>query len=110
MVDWARVKELQDEIGEDDFAEVVELFLEETDEVVARLTASPPMSEVEALLHFLKGGAVNLGLAALARICADGERRAARGQPEEVDLAAVADSYVRSKDEFLTGLENRKAA
>jgi len=110
MIDWTRVKDLQDEIGPDDFAEVVELFLEETDEVVGRLRSSPPLTEIESLLHFLKGSAVNLGLATLAQLCADGERRAVRGQPQEVDLAAVATAYARSKDEFLTGLEKRRAA
>jgi histidine phosphotransfer protein HptB len=110
MVDWTRVKDLQDEIGAEDFAEVVQLFLEETDEVVERLIASPPLTEVEALLHFLKGSSVNLGLATLAKICAEGERRAAAGAPQEVDLAAVAAIYARCKNEFLTGLESRRAA
>ena len=48
MIDWTRVKELQDEIGADDFAEVVQLFLEETDAVVERLIASPRLTEIEA--------------------------------------------------------------
>ncbi|MGQ0565047.1 MAG: Hpt domain-containing protein [Gemmobacter sp.] len=110
MVDWTRVRELQDEIGADDFAEVVQLFLEETDDVVARLIAGPPMAEVEALLHFLKGSSVNLGLATLAKLCADGERRAAGGQPQDIDLAAVAAAYARCKEEFLAGLQSRRAA
>ena len=29
MIDWARVSELRDEVGAEDFDEVVELFLEE---------------------------------------------------------------------------------
>ena len=29
MIDWPRVKELKDEIGAEDFGEVVDLFLEE---------------------------------------------------------------------------------
>jgi HPt (histidine-containing phosphotransfer) domain-containing protein len=110
MVDWMRVKDLQDEIGADDFAEVVQLFLEETDAVVDRLAASPPLTEIEALLHFLKGSSVNLGLATLGRLCAEGERRAAAGQPQDVDLAAVAQTYARSKHEFLTGLQDRRVA
>ena len=35
MIDWARVSELRDEVGEGDFDEVVELFLEEVDEAIA---------------------------------------------------------------------------
>ena len=33
MIDWKRVRELRDEIGEEDFSEVVDLFLEEVEEV-----------------------------------------------------------------------------
>lgn len=32
MIDWARIIELHDEIGADDFNEVVELFLSEVEE------------------------------------------------------------------------------
>ena len=34
MIDWERVRELRSEIGADDFAEVVEMFLSEADEAV----------------------------------------------------------------------------
>ena len=37
MIDWTRVKDLRSEIGENDFFEVVEMFFDETDEVVASL-------------------------------------------------------------------------
>ena len=37
MIDWARVSELRDEVGAEDFDEVVELFLEEVDEAIAAL-------------------------------------------------------------------------
>jgi histidine phosphotransfer protein HptB len=110
MVDWARVRELQDEIGAEDFGEVVNLFLEEADSVVEQLLAAPELTQIEGLLHFLKGSSVNLGLATLARMCADGERRSAAGNPQDVDLAAVAACYARSKDEFLSGLDKQHAA
>ena len=29
MIDWTRIKQLRDEIGEEDFPEVVEIFIEE---------------------------------------------------------------------------------
>ena len=32
MIDWARVSELRDEVGPEDFEEVLHLFLEEVDE------------------------------------------------------------------------------
>ena len=36
MIDWARVAEFYDEVGAEDFDEVVELFLEEVVEAMER--------------------------------------------------------------------------
>jgi HPt (histidine-containing phosphotransfer) domain-containing protein len=110
MIDWARVGELQDEIGADDFAEVVEMFLSEADEVAAQLKAGIPPEQVEAALHFLKGSALNLGFSALAAICQEGEKSAASGNAKAVDLPSVAASYDKSKQVFSAGLKARDAA
>lgn len=104
MIDWARVAELRDEIGSDDFAEVVALFLEEADEVVARLPACADAKSLESALHFLKGSALNLGFARLAQLCQEGERLAAGGAVD-VDRPAVAATYEASKTAFETGLD-----
>ena len=55
MIDWERVKELRGEIGDDDFAEVAAMFLEEADEAVGRLVPGLTANAMEADLHFLKG-------------------------------------------------------
>ena len=91
MIDWARVGELRDEIGCEDFAEVVSLFLEEADEVVQRLGACADAKALESALHFLKGSALNLGFERLAQLCQDGERRAA-GRPADRWSSAVRNS------------------
>ncbi len=104
MIDWMRVNELRDEIGEDGFAEVVELFLDEVEEVVVRLGHAPDPRCFEQDLHFLKGSAWNLGFSAFGALCQDGERRSARGTPSAVDMGAILASYAASKDHFLTGL------
>jgi histidine phosphotransfer protein HptB len=80
MINWDRVSELRNEIGEDDFAEVVTKFLEETDEVIARLPDCKDPDSAERALHFLKGSALNLGFSDLAHLCQDGETRAAAGE------------------------------
>ena len=41
MIDWARVSELRDEVGPEDFEEVLHLFLEEVEDVV--LCMDPPL-------------------------------------------------------------------
>lgn len=110
MIDWARLNELKEEIGEDDLADVVTLFLEEADEVVLRLSIAMTDSDLEGQLHFLKGSALNLGLADLAALCQDGERRAAHGQGATVDLAAIMSVYEASKSAFLGSLAKGSAA
>jgi len=101
MIDWARVRRLRDEVGSDDFGDVVELFLEEGDAVVARLRAGPEPGRLEADLHFLKGSALNLGFADLAALCHAGEQRAAAGDPEGAGVARLVAVYDRSRALFL---------
>jgi HPt (histidine-containing phosphotransfer) domain-containing protein len=81
MIDWDRVASLRGEIGAADFTEVVEMFLAESDAVVARLLAGKPDPTLESDLHFLKGSALNLGFRHLAALCSAGEKRAAVGAP-----------------------------
>jgi HPt (histidine-containing phosphotransfer) domain-containing protein len=109
MIDWERVKELRGEIGADDFAEVVEMFLEEADEAVERLSPNLTAKAMEADLHYLKGAALNLGFAALSTLCQEGERRAAGGATD-VDLDAVRQVYDTSKIAFEAGLDQALAA
>ena len=105
MIDWKRVKELREEIGDNDFAAVADMFLEEADQTVAKLTLDLAAEEIEALLHFLKGSALNLGLSDLASICENGERMAAAGRGAQVDLSKVVTTYLASKAFFANGLE-----
>jgi histidine phosphotransfer protein HptB len=104
MIDWTRVDDLKSEIGDDDFLEVVEMFLEETDQVAAHLDGPPDFGGVESLLHFLKGSALNLGLSDLAALCQAGEKRAASGTASEVELHLVTASYKASKALLLASL------
>lgn len=110
MIDWERVRELRDEIGASDFADVVQLFLEETDEIAEKIVSNLPESEVESALHFLKGSALNLGFKDLANLCQIGEKAAAMGQHDKIDLNKVVAIYERSKTAFDNGLNTENAA
>lgn len=110
MIDWGRVRELRDEIGKEDFAEVVQLFLEETDEVTKRITAGLADQAIESELHFLKGSALNLGFRKLAALCQIGEKAAANGQFEKIELAQVVTLYEASKAAFLSKQNAENAA
>ncbi len=95
MIDWARVAELQSEIGADDFSEIVALFLEEADLVVARISPDLGAKALCEDCHFLKGAALNLGFRALAALCQSGETRAAQGDVG-TDLVALRECYAAS--------------
>lgn len=111
MIDWARVAELRDEIGAEDFDEVVDLFLSEVSETIDQLPdAAKDTAELAARLHFLKGSALNLGFETLATLCQDGERAASTGAAATVDLAVIIESYGQSRTEFLRELPMRLAA
>lgn len=105
MIDWPRVKELKDEIGAEDFDEVVELFLEEVEEVIGKLR-SGDRSQLEQDLHFLKGSALNLGFAEFSDLCLIGERQSAAGDAQSVDLAEILTKFEVSKQNFLSELPN----
>ena len=105
MINWSRVSELRDEIGAEDFGEVVEIFLEEVEEEIAVLRDAVPPDALEAKLHFLKGSALNLGFSDFSELCQTGESAAKSGQFDTIDLPATVAVYEASKSAFLTGLE-----
>ncbi|MBU2936132.1 MULTISPECIES: Hpt domain-containing protein [Pacificibacter] len=100
MIDWNRITELRDEVGVEDFGEVVELFLEEVDEVIERLETTGDRTKLEQDLHFLKGSSMNLGFASFSSLCQTGEIASADGHSDAVDLAEILASYKTSRAEF----------
>lgn len=110
MIDWKRVEELREEIGEEDFAEVAGMFLEEADQTIGALGHGLAAEAVGDQLHFLKGSALNLGLSDLAAVCQDGERRAAAGEGALVNLSQIAAIYHASRAALMNGLATDNAA
>ncbi len=99
MIDWERVAELRDEIGNDDFAEVVQLFLDEAGGAIKALDADA--ADFGAQLHFLRGSAWNLGFRAFGDLCHRGEQLCAAGNAQQVDVASLRRCYRESCDVFL---------
>ena len=110
MIDWARVSELRDEVGAEDFDEVVELFLEEVDEAIAALHDLADLSELEPQCDFLKGSALNYGFRDFANLCQAGEAAAAAGQGADVDIATIVQSYAEVREVFINQSAERLAA
>lgn len=91
LVNRERLAALRGEIGEDGFEEVVEMFLRESEEVVARLGGQRAGAMSEADLHFLKGSALTLGFDDLADLCRQSEAGVA------VQPATLQDVWARSR-------------
>lgn len=104
MIQWSRVRQLRDEVGAEEFDEVVEIFLDEVQEVIGKLQNDTARAEIEQNLHFLKGSALSLGFDSFSKLCQDGERRAAAGDSAAVDLPEIFSVYDESKMLFQAGL------
>jgi HPt (histidine-containing phosphotransfer) domain-containing protein len=104
VIAWDRVAELREEVGEQDFAEVVDLFLDEVEDTLSRLRGGAQIATLESDLHFVKGSALTLGFAQLGAVCEAGERDAAAARFDKVDIGAVLATYEASKAEFMDGL------
>ena len=100
MLNISRIMELKSEVGEDDFAEVVELFCEEMEEILDALHFANRSSLAEKL-HFLKGSAMNIGLDAVGDLCRSEELRLSADQNATPNIAAIRATYDASKSELL---------
>ena len=110
MIDWDRVNTLRAEIGEEDFEEVVPLFLEEVSAITDELGANVDLDQLEANLHCLKGSAMNLGFSDFSMLCHKGEAMAAAGNAAAVDVDEILKCFDTSKDAFMAGLSPGQAA
>ncbi len=110
MIDWTRVAELRREIGAEDFSEVAELFLMEVEDTLSRLDgAQNDPAQMQELMHFLKGSALNLGFAKLAEICSAAEFSATRGAGT-VDARHLKQLFSQSRKLFEAEFAERFAA
>jgi HPt (histidine-containing phosphotransfer) domain-containing protein len=94
MIDQKRLRELEEDFGVDDLAEIIDAFLEEAFESVDELRELDPETEREGIarrLHFLKGCARNIGAMALGDQCETLEARPADAVSPEVITKLTAD-------------------
>lgn len=103
MIDWNRVIELRDEVGPAEFEPVLELFVDEVEDIVMRLSKDDP-SKLERDLHFLKGSAWNLGFAEFGALCQSYEVLACQGKLDTVSVEEVLRCYSASKQLFMREL------
>lgn len=104
MIHWPRVNQLRNEVGADEFDEVVQIFMDEVQEVISKLREDTSRTEIEQNLHFLKGSALSLGFDRFSKLCQDGERKAAAGEGSDVNLAEIYSEFDQSRSVFEAGL------
>ena len=95
-MDWSRIDELREEIGEEDLADVLALFLEEVEERLENLSLGDAIALADDL-HFVKSAALNIGFASLADLSAEMET-AARDGSASADVSKLKACFGTSCD------------
>jgi len=70
MIDTARIEELRAEIGGDDLAFIVSVYLDEARDSLRQIAEGLPPEKHLRMLHFLRSGALNIGLRGIAETAA----------------------------------------
>ncbi|MGJ8546116.1 MAG: Hpt domain-containing protein [Sulfitobacter sp.] len=109
MIDWSQVRSLHNEVGPDDFEEVVVLCFEEVEEITTRLCSAANPERTEADLHSLLGSALALGFTDLAALCEKGENLCAQGKSDQVDMRALRDGFAAIQKHFSENLAENLA-
>ncbi len=110
MIDWSRADQLREEVGEEAFLEVAEIFIEEVDEVIQRLKTNVVAADFQADMHFLKGSALNLGFSDFAALCQTGESGGEILATDQVFLPQLFNVYDESRTAFLATILKNSAA
>ncbi len=97
MINWDRVDELVHDFGEDDFLEIVTLFLTEVEAKLAEIAHDEAAVLAEGF-HFVKGSAANLGFKALHDASAEAET-----SPDRSKLIEIREIFDSSKQQFEAG-------
>lgn len=103
MLDWNRIRELRNEVGDDEFKVILELSLDEVEGVMMRLSKRNAGTLADDL-HFLKGCAWNLGFRDFGMLCDEGERMAGEGKAGKFDVEAMMLCYSSSKQTMISEL------
>lgn len=94
MLNEGRIEELREDFDDEDFNEIIMLFLDEVEQRLTEITDHACM-DLPATLHFLKGSAANLGFVSFNQAC-----EVAEATQSAHDIAAVAGVYQDSKLAF----------
>ena len=100
MIDWIRIDELRDEVGQDDFGDIVGVFFEEAQEALENLRRADTVVTLLGQLHFLQGSALNLGFSNFAAICRKEENSLQKDPSYKVEIDKIYAEFSSSKKQF----------
>jgi HPt (histidine-containing phosphotransfer) domain-containing protein len=101
MIDWDRVQELRSDFGEEDFVEIVTMFLGEVELKIEEMLGGMSDAELSEGFHFVKGSAANLGFKALQELAAEGEK-----SPGQEHLTKLSELFIASRGSFESQLDS----
>lgn len=102
MIDWNRVLQLREEVGEDAFAGLAAAFLAEIEDRLAQLGRQP--EQLPGDLHYLRGAALNLGFARFSALLLAEEMRLRHGDAGRVGRDDLVGTFRDSRRQFLDEL------
>lgn len=108
MIDWIRIEELRQDVGDDEFGVILRLFLDEFEGVLDRLQEHD-LARLPADLGFLRDCAQTLGFHAFGILCGAAERRLTGQGATGIDRTALLQCYAASRQELIRGLRADQA-
>lgn len=96
MIDWAQVRALQSDVGDEIFDEVVKIFDIETRGLLGTLEGSKTNAERSKIAHGIRGSAVNFGMSDVVE--------AAKQIEDVAHVATLRQAYDSTIDVFLANL------
>lgn len=104
MIDWAQVRALQSDVGDEIFDEVVKIFDIETRELLRALEGGKTDAERSKIAHSIRGSAVNFGMSDMVEAAKQIEQ-----QPEDIaHVATLRQAYDSTINMFLTNLGTKR--
>jgi HPt (histidine-containing phosphotransfer) domain-containing protein len=104
MIDWIRIDELRDEVGQDDFGDIVGVFFEEVQEALENLRRADTVVTLLGQLHFLQGSALNLGFSNFAAICRNEENSLQKDPSYKVELIRFTGNLALQNNNFMRAI------
>lgn len=102
MIDWNRVLQMREEVGEELFGQLAADFLSEIEDRLARLSDDP--EQLLRDLHFLRGAALNMGFARFSALCLADEMQLRHGNAAGIDKADLIEKFRSTRQQFLDDL------